>query len=485
MVMKDAEGEPRTTTEMAAVLAVDDEPAVLSALTRLLRPHGVRLLTATSGPEALLLLEDQAASVGVLISDYAMPVMNGAELLHAVRLRWPDITRVLLTGNADLPAAARAVNEGQLSSLYTKPWKTDELRQAVSQALDQYRIVVENRQLRVLADEQALRLEQWNQRLEGMVAERTAELEQANAGLQRSLLETVRMLLTSLEYRLPLRAAHCKEVARLAGRLAERAGMHSDEARRVQVAALVHDVGLASLPDAILRRPPLELSLNARTQYQRHAAIGQRMLSAVEDLTDMASWVRHHHERWDGRGYPDRLAGNSIPLPARLIALADGYLEATGFEAGTAPRWRKAQEMSGAFDPELLRVLDVEVRGQSLGELHESGELAAESVEWARPDAGSVNDEDHRRVQPGVGITEDVQTVAVCVDTLRAGMVLCDEVHMTSGAVLLRAGERLTADHVQRIQLFYTDGVLLTTVVAVAVESLVTGSAPPPAQGQK
>ena len=174
------------------MLAVDDEPSVLSALTRLLVPHGVRVLTALGGAEALSLLEEAGPSIGVVISDYAMPNMNGAELLHAVRLRWPDITRVLLTGNADLPAAARAVNEGQLSRLYTKPWKTDELRQAVSQSLEQHHVVKENRRLRALADEQAVRLEQWNQRLEGLVSERTLELEGANARLQRGLLETVR-----------------------------------------------------------------------------------------------------------------------------------------------------------------------------------------------------------------------------------------------------------------------------------------------------
>jgi response regulator RpfG family c-di-GMP phosphodiesterase len=199
---------------------VDDEPLVLSALSRLVRPDGVRLLTAASGEEALALLEEQASSIGVIISDYAMPRMNGAELLQAVRRRWPDITRVLLTGNADLPSAARAVNEGELSRLYTKPWEPDEFRQAVAQALDQHRVVVDNRRLRALADEQALRLEQWNQRLEGLVAERTAELERANVRLQRGLLESVRMLLIALEQRLPQRSAQCKEVARLAGQLA-------------------------------------------------------------------------------------------------------------------------------------------------------------------------------------------------------------------------------------------------------------------------
>ncbi len=446
------------------VLLVDDEPAVLTALTRLLRPDGIRVMTAGGGSEALELLETHAASVGVVMSDYAMPGMNGAELLHSVRLRWPDLTRVLLTGNADLTAASRAVNEGQLSRLYMKPWQPDQIRQAVAQALDEYRMLAENRRLRALADEQAIRLEHMNQHLERLVIERTSELEQANVQLHRSLLETVRLLLTSLEHRLPRRAAQCKEVARLAGRLAERAGMDTDEARRVQVAALVHDVGLMTLPDSIVRRAPAELSMSARAQYQGHPAVGQRMLSSVAELTDIATWIRHHHERWDGRGYPDRLAGESIPLPSRIIALADGYLEAVASETGTEKRWRDAQKLAGAYDPELLQLLDDEVVGNA----------APKKVR-----AVANGPLPMQRGQSDAGIYDDVQTTTVAVETLRTGMVLVDEVRTTSGTVLLRAGERLTADRLVRIQELYREGVLVTTSVAVAVGTLVTASAPP------
>jgi HD superfamily phosphohydrolase YqeK len=318
-------------------------------------------------------------------------------------------------------------------------------------------MLAENRRLRTLADAQAERLEHLNQHLERLVIERTSELEQANLQLHRSLLEIVRLLLTSLEHRLPRRAAHCKEVARLAGKLAARAGMGIEAARRVQVAALVHDVGLTALPDAIVRRTPAELSMAARAQYQGHPAVGQRMLSSVAELTDIATWIRHHHERWDGRGYPDRLAGDAIPLAARIIALADGYLEAVGADSGTARRWRDAQKFAGAFDPELLQVLDDELDGRSA---HQNA-LANE------------------RAQSAAGIYDEVQTTTVAVETLRTGMVLVDEVRTTSGKVLLRAGERLTADRLQRIQEFYREGVLLTQKVAVAVGTVVTESAPP------
>jgi len=416
---------------VTSILAVDDEPSVLEAIKRLLRADGIHVRTANAGDEALRLLERDADSIGAIVTDYAMPGMSGAELLRITYQRWPDITRVLLTGNADLEAASRAVNEGQLSRLYTKPWQPAEFRQAIAQALEQNRVLSENRRLRALAEEQAASLAQWNHRLETQVAERTAELEQANLSLQRGLLGTVQLLLGMLEQRLPERAARCREVARLAARLAERAGLPKPEIRWVQVAALVHDLGLASLPDALLRRPPAELLLNQRTQYERHPLIGQKMLGRVEELTELGIWVRHHHERWDGMGYPDRLAGAAIPLPSRVIALADAYLEAAAFETGTAPVWRRAQLIAGAFDPGLLALLQDELNGVPMP------------------------------TDPGDG------RVMVPIENLRVGMVLAESIRTTSGSILLAEGETLTEDHLARVRSFKLNAVLQTRSVAI------------------
>jgi hypothetical protein len=262
-------------------------------------------------------------------------------------------------------------------------------------------------------------------------------------------------------------------VARLAGSLAERSGMGADEARRVQVAALVHDVGLTSLPDSILRRDPSALSMSARSQYQSHSVLGQRMLGSVADLNDMARWIRHHHERWDGRGYPDHLAEDAIPLPSRIIALADGYLEAIQFEPGTAPRWRAAQETNGAFDPGLLRVLDEELREEVVQLVRARSPITTGPAVAPTP-----------RVRTDAGV-DDVQTVAVSVKNLRSGMVIFGQVLSTSGAVLVRSGERLTAERLQRIQQLCGEGLLLTTDVEVTVGTLVTDSAPPLVSAQE
>jgi response regulator RpfG family c-di-GMP phosphodiesterase len=411
------------------VLLVDDEPSVLAALTRLLRPDGIQVVTAGSGEDALRSLEENAASIGVLISDYAMPGMTGAELLRAARLRWPDITRVLLTGNADLPAAAHAVNEGQLSRLLVKPWQPDELRRAVSDAMRQYQLLHENQRLRALADEQAVRLEKWNQRLEAQVAERTGELERANASLRQGALETLRLLVMLLERRLPERAAHSKEIARLSGRLAERAGMSSEDMRRVQVAGLIHDIGLVGLPEALVRRPVHELLPAARAQYQRHAAIGQSMLSTVGQFADIAAWIRHHHERWDGNGYPDRLEALAIPLGSRIIAVASGYVEAVASGGGTASTWRYNQHDGGAFDPDLLVALDEELK------------FRAQMRTLRRVTA--------LEVQPGT--------------------ILHSAIRAATGEVLIEPGETLTRDDVEQVRRLAADGQLAAEPITYQV----------------
>jgi response regulator RpfG family c-di-GMP phosphodiesterase len=343
------------------VLLVDDDESLLTAMSRLLRPDGLRVLTAPSGHRAIAVLEEQGPAIGVVVSDYMMPSMNGAELLRAVRLRWPDATRILVTGNSDLSTAAHAVNEGQVARMITKPCDPDQFREMIGSGVAQYLLVLENRRLRDVEINQAARLEQWNQRLEELVNLRTAELELANASLKRGLLDSVRLLVGFLERRLPDRAIRCRAIARLAGLLAERAAVDPELVRMIQVTAQVHDIGLMGLADSILRQRFEDMPHAARAQYQQHPIIGQGMLGAVEQLAEISLWIRHHHERWDGHGYPDHVAGNSIPLPSRIIALVDGYVEAVARESGTAARWRSAQRAAGAYDPELVEILDATI----------------------------------------------------------------------------------------------------------------------------
>ena len=412
---------------LGALLVVDDDPDVVAAVVRSLRPNGVRTFTANSGEEAIAVLEANPGKIGGVLTDFLMDGMNGAELLHTVRTRWPAVSRVLLTGNADVSDAARAVNEGQIQRLLTKPWSPNELSDAVRDALEQHRLLNDNERLRALADEQATRLETWAKRLEELVGERTAELERANVSLSRGVLDSVRLMVQVLEWRVPERAAECREVAKLAGRLAERSGLSSDQVRRIQVAALVHDVGLLSLPDAVLKQDPRQMSPASEALYERHPVLGHTLLSGVEQLADMASWIRHHHERWDGLGYPDHLSGNAIPLPSRLIALANSYYLHVGSNSVTSIPWQRWLKMTnGCFDPELVQLL-----------------------------ANELNRKPVKR-----------QTLLVDPAHLQPGMVLSEPMLGPTG-MIYPAGMSLTADLILRVRELMADGTLLTGDVSI------------------
>jgi response regulator RpfG family c-di-GMP phosphodiesterase len=220
-------------------------------------------------------------------------------------------------------------------------------------------------------------------------------------------------------------------VAKLAGKLAEKSGMPADTVRRVQVAALVHDIGLMSLSDPVLRQRPDDMPSGARVQYEQHPVIGQSMLAAVEQLVEIASWIRYHHERWDGHGYPDRLIGAAIPMPSRLIALADGYLEAISRDGGTAPRWRNAQRGAGAYDPSLLDVLEAEVDPRSVNTFERPSELL------------------------------------VPLEDLRPGYRVAAPIEGTNGSVLINPGEVLSEELIGRIQALAAAGTLAITSVRI------------------
>jgi two-component system, NtrC family, sensor kinase len=172
--------------EPTRILCIDDEQNVLRSLTRLFLDDPYEILTAPSGAEGLLIL-DQSGTVPVVISDYRMPGMNGVEFLTEVRKRWPETVRIVLSGYADTGAIVSAINEGQIYRFVAKPWNDDELRITVSNALERYDLGRKNlaltEELRRKNDE----LTALNRELERRVVERTEALTTQNRLLTESL----------------------------------------------------------------------------------------------------------------------------------------------------------------------------------------------------------------------------------------------------------------------------------------------------------
>ncbi|MEI8325566.1 MAG: response regulator [Betaproteobacteria bacterium] len=162
-----------------AILLVDDEPGILSAIRRLLRPSGYKVLTAEGAGTGLALLETEP--VDLVISDMRMPEMDGAQFLERVRQRWPQSMRLLLTGYADVGSTIHAINRGEIYRYIAKPWDDNELLLTIRGALEQQRLLAENTRLHALTQAQNEQLQHLNEGLQRKVAERTGAYKQVNS----------------------------------------------------------------------------------------------------------------------------------------------------------------------------------------------------------------------------------------------------------------------------------------------------------------
>lgn len=314
------------------IMIVDDEPANLRLLERLFR-RDYEVITAASGAEALQLLSRH--DVALLITDQRMPGMTGIELLKQTVSFRPHMVRIILTGYTDIGALVEAINCGHVYKYVTKPWSNDDLRLTVERALEHY----ETNRLR-------------------------NELEQANMRLSVRLQQMTRGVVRTIADALDARDEHlygqARRVSGYANAIGRRMGLSAVTLEQLSLAALLHDIGKIGTPDSILLKPS---SLTAEEQaiVELHSERGARMLAGVPEMEDIANVVRHHHEHFDGTGYPECLVGEQIPLASRIILVADAY------DAMTNPRpFREAfdhelatdtlKEKAGTqFDPDVVR----------------------------------------------------------------------------------------------------------------------------------
>lgn len=349
----------------ATLLLVDDEPSILSSLKRLFRPHGYRIFTAEGGEAGLAILEKEA--VDLIISDMRMPNMDGARFLELARLSWPDTLRILLTGYADIESTIAAINQGRIYRYINKPWDDNEITLIVREALDRRRLEQENGRLNSVVEAQNAELRQLNASLEQKVAERTEELNKAikyvksaHNRLKTGFINTVQAFSSLTEMRGKSLSGHARRVADHARTLARMMELPDPEQQNVLFAALLHDIGKIGLSDDILERPLSTLDSEQRAELMRHPERGQQALLQIEQLKEAALMIRHHHELFDGSGYPDHLAGLAIPLGARILAAANEYDALTNGTMTQQPMKPKdalcylIEQRGRRYDPEVI-----------------------------------------------------------------------------------------------------------------------------------
>jgi putative nucleotidyltransferase with HDIG domain len=194
------------------------------------------------------------------------------------------------------------------------------------------------------------------------------DLASVNRQLERANLSFAAGLVATLDARDRYTAGHSEAVAVYARDIAERMGLSSDEQNLAHLAGLVHDIGKIGLPPGLLEKAG-NLTLEERRQMEQHSAIGERILAKVDGYAEIASVVRHHHERVDGLGYPDGLAGDEIPLLARIIAVADAYNAMTSDRPyrdampSRVARLRLAQAVESQFDTSVVAAFEAILAG--------------------------------------------------------------------------------------------------------------------------
>ncbi len=369
------------------MLIVDDEPANVRLLERLFRRE-YQVLTANSGAEALALLSQH--EVALLITDQRMPGMTGTELLkHAAALR-PHMVRIILTGYTDVGALVEAINCGQVYKYVTKPWDNEDLRLTASRALEHYEANKGHYELTLV-----------NQRL--------------NVRLQEMTRGFVRVVADALEAKDEYIHGHARRVSGYAMSIGRRLHMDEDLLESLSLAAFLHDIGKIGTPDDILLKPG-PLTEQERATMQLHTERGARMLAGIPEMSDVAAAVRHHHEHYDGTGYPERLSGEMIPLASRIIAVADAYDSMTSPRPFREPSGHDAairtlkHHAGTQFDPEVVEVF---CRLEALAEIRCN--IAPERWGARMADTVYALDEDELSFAEMAGQIESDPVLAACV----------------------------------------------------------------------
>ena len=314
----------------ATLLFIDDESNILAALKRLFRPLGYTVLTAENGTEALALLKKQ--TVDLVISDMRMPQMNGAEVLEQIRLKWPEVARILLTGYADLGSTIDAINRGGINRYISKPWDDNDIVLVVRDALERKQLLAEKQRLEVLTARQNEELKALNTNLEDKVRQRTealraamTSLAQAHDALRKDYATTIQVFANLMELRKGTMAGHSRRVAQLCRNIAHKMALPEEDIQTIETAALLHNIGKIGLPDRLLDKPYMDLPYEDRVEFDKHPLRAAAALMALDPLLPAAELIRHHREFYDGAGNPSGLRGERLPLGARILLVASDY----------------------------------------------------------------------------------------------------------------------------------------------------------------
>lgn len=339
------------------VLLVDDDENVLAGFHRVLR-KSFDLDVALGGPQALQALEHHGP-YAVVVADMQMPGMNGVELLQKVSQGWPEVIRLMLTGNQDQRTAIEAINHGQVFRFLTKPCSPEDLSGMLRAALRQHQLEQAEREL-----------------------------------LDQTLTGSLKVLTEILSVADPHAFGRAEIIRARAVKFAAAMGM--EPIWEIGVAAMMAPLGLVTIPPALAAkgRSGDPLTMEERDTLQRVPEFGAQLLARIPRLESVAEMVKYHHKSYAGAGYPlDDVKGEAIPLGARILRALNDFQEIEERRGSRLVALEQMKLRRGWYDPRVLQELE--------GLVGESGRTPDPAV----PRAVSVKD-----LEPGAVLAADVKT---------------------------------------------------------------------------
>ena len=288
------------TTKQGRILIVDDEEMVRRLLYQKLSGEGYQCREAGSADQALDELKSNPMELVLL--DIRMPGKSGVDLLPEIKASYPDTAVIMATAMTDTSTAVQCMKKGAYDYI-TKPFNLDEVVLSVDRALEKRRLELENRE--------------YQQHLEERVQAQARKI-------RTSFLGAITALAYALEAKDKYTSGHSQRVAEISVTIAKELCLPPSDTEKIRVAGLIHDIGKIGVRESVLNKPA-KLTDEEFQHVKYHCEMGEHILAPIVEDEEVLKVVRHHHERYDGTGYPNGLKGEQIPLGARILAVADTY----------------------------------------------------------------------------------------------------------------------------------------------------------------
>ncbi len=304
------------------ILIVDDEENILSSIRRQLRGK-YDLTTAVSGRAALKIL-DASKKFSVVMSDYKMPEMNGAQLLAEVKTRAPDTVRMMLTGQADMEAVVNVINEGSIFRFLTKPCPSELLVKNIDEGIRQFKLINAEKEL-----------------------------------LSKTLSGSLQVMTDILVLAKPQAFNRSLRVKEIAKKMLKQ--MKIEAAWQIEIAAMISQIGCVTVPDSILNKvyKDLNISHEDRVMYQLHTQTSSEIISKIPRMENVAQIIAYQEKYYNGTGFPsDGVRGEDLPLGSRILRIAMDYDNLMQANISSEEAIEKIKERNGWYDRKLVEVLE-------------------------------------------------------------------------------------------------------------------------------